>query len=102
MIAEQRLKKIFCCVVVAGIATVLIQINAQSVSTDKIIQTQKTVNTLNLTELTGMLKQKKNSIKNLELKSTVAWRTEHLKKTCSELEEKGAKFALSDYVKGGF
>lgn len=53
MIAEQRLKKIFCCVVVAGIATVLIQVTSQSVSTDKLVQKQRIVNSLNLTEFTG-------------------------------------------------
>ena len=65
MIGEQRLKKFFCCVVVAGIATVLIQVTSQSVSTDKIIQAQKIVNTLNLTELSGLksLNYKKNTQK---------------------------------------
>ena len=52
-IGEQRLKKIFCCVIVAGIATVLIQITSQSISTDKITQAKKQEISLNQTELTG-------------------------------------------------
>ena len=35
-----------------------------------------------------------------DLQSTVASRSKHLQKICSELKENGTKFPLSDYVKG--
>ncbi|CAG5114034.1 Oidioi.mRNA.OKI2018_I69.chr2.g8116.t1.cds [Oikopleura dioica] len=86
MIDHQKLKKIFCCIIVAGIATVLIQITSQSVSTKKIIQAKQAELTLNQTEFS-------------DLQMKVHGRSKHLKKICSEMKEKGAKFSVSDYVK---